>query len=171
MAVSPAQAMMQQFGLHQEAGRDIWLQAFAQLTTMITTANQQIAATTAQMATIQTQMQAMANEAQARAVTIADLELRVVAGPGGQPHDKTKLELSEWKSFGALDKFSGDEKSFSDWEFKFQTFVRPLKQFEAYLDWVKERDEEISVSEWQTTKGSVDLAHGAGNVKLDWYDD
>ena len=67
--------------------------------------------------------------------------------------------------------FSGDEKLFSDWEFKLQTFVRPLKQFEAYLDWVKERDSEITVVEWKAMKDSVDLAHGAGNIKLDWYDD
>ena len=155
--------MMAQMGLHQEAGRDVWISAFAQLTTMVTTANTTIAS-------LQQQVTAMAAEAQRTSIAMADLDLKIAAPPG-QPHNKTKLELSEWKSLGALERFTGDEKAFADWEFKLQTFVRPLKQFEAYLDWIKDRDDEISVQEFAAMKGSVDLAHGAGVVKLDWDDD
>ena len=158
---------MQQFGLHAEAGRDVWLTAFTQLSTMMEASDARVAALTAQVA-------ATAGVLQANQITIADLELKVgAAQPGavGQPHDKTKFDLSEWKSFGSLERFSGDEKALADWEFKFQTFVRPLKQFESYLDWIKERDDEITVQEWTGMKANVDLAHGAGVVKLDWYDD
>ena len=82
-----------------------------------------------------------------------------------------RQNLSEWKSFGTLEKFAGDEKAFADWEFKLQSFLRPLKSFEAYLDWIKERDEEITMQDWQGMKASVGISLGEAAPDLEWYDE
>ena len=161
---TPTQELIDQFGLHQDAGRDVWMQSFRALADMMVNANTQIAALGAQVT-------AMNDRHNNDLTRITILETKAEGAGGPKVHDKTKMDLAEWKSFGALTTFDGDEKSFSDWEFKLQTFVRPLRQFEAYLDWVKERDEEISVETWQGMKGAVDWTHGDGMVKLDWYDD
>ena len=39
-------------------------------------------------------------------------------------------DLTELKSFQTLEKWNGSEKTFGDWEFQFQQFVRPYKEFE-----------------------------------------
>lgn len=148
---------MSMFGLNAHSGREVWSSAFGTMAQNLQSLNAQISA--------------MQNVDQQSQVRIHDLEVKLAAGAAGGREDKTKSALIEWKSFGTLERFSGDEKAFADWEFELQTFVRPLLQFEAYLDWVKECNEEITVEVWTTMKSNVDLAHGEGKIKMDWYDD
>ena len=85
-----------------------------------------------------------------------------------KPRDRQNV--TEWKSFFALDKFDGDERKFADWDFKLQNFLRPLAGFEEYLDWCKHRDEEITLGDWSGMVENVKLAKGDNAPDLAWYD-
>ena len=81
-------------------------------------------------------------------------------------NDDRAKDWTELKSFQALGKFSGSEKDFADWEFKLQRFVRPFKEMEVWLDWVKDMDTELSLSEagvkqreMAQKNPDIDLAH------------
>ena len=59
--------------------------------------------------------------------------------------DKMKKDLTEYKSFNIIPILGGKEGvDWSDFEFKIQSFVRPLETFEKWLDWIKEQNEPIS---------------------------
>ena len=51
-------------------------------------------------------------------------------------------ELTRWPTLQQLGKFSGDEKSFKDFDFKLHQFVRQIQGFEKFLDWVRQSDVE-----------------------------
>ena len=55
---------------------------------------------------------------------------------------KRDQQLKDTKSFQSVPKWNGDEKSFTDFEFKLHQFVEPHRGFEKWLDWVKDLDEE-----------------------------
>ena len=58
---------------------------------------------------------------------------------------KKEKELTDMKGFEKLGNFSGNEKEFGDWEFRLHQFIRPFQQFEAWLEWVKDLDEEVTM--------------------------
>ena len=74
---------------------------------MMVNANTQIAALGAQVT-------AMNDRHNNDLTRITILETKAEGAGGPKVHDKTKMDLAEWKSFGALTTFDGDEKSFSD---------------------------------------------------------
>ena len=51
------------------------------------------------------------------------------------------------RSPSVTSKFCGDDKAWTNWEFKFQNFVRNADGFEDYLDWCKERDDPVTLLE------------------------
>ena len=53
-----------------------------------------------------------------------------------------KEDMTKWNHFVNAPKFTGDELEFSNFEFKLQYVVRSEKEFEHYLDWVKELEKE-----------------------------
>ena len=55
---------------------------------------------------------------------------------------KRDQQLKVTKSFQSVPKWNGDEKSFTDFDFKLHQFVEPHRGFEKWLDWVKDLDEE-----------------------------
>ena len=52
---------------------------------------------------------------------------------GGQ-----KRNITEYKSFEKVPHYDGEEKIFTDFEFKLQQFLQPFPTFEQLLDWAKE---------------------------------
>ena len=78
-------------------------------------------------------------------------------------------DLTELKSFQTLEKWNGSEKTFGDWEFQFQQFVRPYKEFERWLDWLKDQEEEITAHDAADKQREV-AAHNP-DVNLEWYDE
>ena len=60
--------------------------------------------------------------------------------------DKMKKDLTELRSFNIIPTLGGkDGTDWNEFEFKVQSFVRPLESIEKLLDWVKQQDEAISV--------------------------
>ena len=60
-----------------------------------------------------------------------------------------KKDLTEKKSFDKVPTFDGNERHFTDFDFKLEQFERPLKMFEKFLDWVKNLDDEPEIGELQ----------------------
>ena len=83
--------------------------------------------------------------------------------------DDHKKDLTEKKSFDKVPTFDGNEKDFTDFEFKFQQFVRPFKYFEQFLDWIKNLDEEPEIGELQHK--AQQTAQGDPKVDILWYDE
>ena len=103
----------------------------------------------------------------------ADMEVlrtRVIELEGLVKKDHKKRNLTEEKSFGQLDKYSGDEKTWSNWEFKLFNFVRHVDGCEAYLDWCKDRDDAITLIEINEKQQDID-AKGNNNFDLSWCDE
>ena len=108
--------------------------------------------------------------------TITDLQSKVMASDhGGANADhgghSTRQNISEWKSFSKVPCFSGDEKAFSDFEFKLHTFLRPLPDFEEMLEWIKNNDSEIDKPKMEEMKRRHVEARGDRAADLDYYDD
>ena len=80
-----------------------------------------------------------------------------------------KRDLSESKAFEKVPIFDGDEKKFSDFEFKLQSALRPYKHFEEFIDWIKNADEEPDLDSL-TQKARAEAQHDPG-VDLLWYDE
>ena len=92
-------------------------------------------------------------------------ELRELRGQ----RDDHKKDLTEKKSFDKVPTFDGNEKDFTDFEFKFQQFVRPFKYFEQFLDWIKNLDEEPEIGELQHK--AQQTAQEDPKVDILWYDE
>lgn len=75
-----------------------------------------------------------------------------------------KGDMVGWKSFPQVPKFNGDETAFMNYEFKLQNFVRPEGEFEEFLEFIKELDEEPKL-ETITEKNDKELED------ILWYDD
>ena len=56
-----------------------------------------------------------------------------------------KKELAEAKSFSMVPQFDGEEKHFSDFEFKLQQCVQLWKHLEEFLDWIKDHETEPDI--------------------------
>ena len=52
-------------------------------------------------------------------------------------HGGNKKSLIDNKALTQVPFFSGDEKTFTDFEFKLQQFVQPYQRFEETLDWIE----------------------------------
>ena len=78
--------------------------------------------------------------------------------------ERKKSDMVGWKSFSQVPKYTGDEASFMNYEFKLQNFVRPEGEFEAYLEYIKDLDEELNL---QTVNEKNDME----TEDILWYDD
>ena len=59
---------------------------------------------------------------------------------------KKKKDLASDRSFNLVPTLGGPGAAdWADFEFKFQSFVRPLAEFEKWLDWIKKQDETIKI--------------------------
>ena len=100
----------------------------------------------------------------------ADMEVlktRVIELEGIVKKDHKKRNLTEEKSFGQLDKYSGDEKTWSNWEFKLFNSVRRADGIEAYLDWCKDRDDAVTLIEINEKQQDI-VAKGNNSFDLSW---
>ena len=86
-----------------------------------------------------------------------------------QQYQEPKKERTDTKSFQSVPNFDGSEKSFKDWGFKLQRFVRPFPEMEASLELIKEQDLYLTAAAHKEKADAVQLANHAVNVAL--YDD
>ena len=72
-----------------------------------------------------------------------------------------RKNLTDYKSLDQIPKFNGEEKYFSDFEFKLQQFLRPFDNYEMLIDWATELDEEpalLDLEEKQLQEQQAGLA-------------
>ena len=67
---------------------------------------------------------------------ILNLKAQVQKPPDG------KKNLKEMKGFSDVPSWNGKETDFADFEFKLGEFVQGITDFEKYLQWIKDRDQE-----------------------------
>ena len=70
------------------------------------------------------------------------LQSEIIGLKNGGDSQNGRKNLTDYKSLDQLPKFNGEEKYFSDFEFKLQQFLRPFDNYEMLIDWAKDLDEE-----------------------------
>ena len=115
---------MQQLGIDENATAAQWANALGALASRLSEIGDQNAALGVQLQATRDQNEALNNQLNTAHGRLTALEAAGIAQPAWKPRDR--MNVTEWKSFFALDKFDGDERKFADWEFKLQNFVRPL---------------------------------------------
>ena len=80
-----------------------------------------------------------------------------------------RKDLKESRAFQSLATWCGGEKTFVDWEFKLQQFVRSYKGFEEYLERVKRQDEELTLI--KLTEKAKAESRADPEVDILWYDE
>ena len=77
-------------------------------------------------------------------------------------HGGNKKSLIDNKALTQVPFFSGDEKTFTDFEFKLQQFVQPYQGFEETFDWIKDLESEPTL-EVVRAKHEAENSDGLGN--------
>ena len=69
------------------------------------------------------------------------------------------LDLKQLKELSTIPVFDGSDKTFDDFEFKLRELVSGRPFFGAYLDWVKNHDDQVSDEEFSHKDAAVRQEH------------
>ena len=107
------------------------------------------------------------NSLHAQMVILQGEVLSMKSGGSESFHGGFRKNLSDNKSLDQVPHYDGEEKNFSDFEFKMQQFLRPHDNCESVLDWIKDLEEEPRLIDMDEKQ--AEDTHSGVRSDLAWF--